>query len=274
MVTVKHNVKCKLFHWSIYILILCLIYGCMNSDSPDEQAENDSVLLFAAASTTNIVEEVVSLFERETGISIHLNLTSSSALAQQIESGADACLYFSANEKWMNYLDEKGFVGSRIDLCSNRLAIIVPSNSPIQIEQPSDLLSEKIEHISLAETEAAPAGVYARQALTSLGLWESVKSKVVQGSDVRRALLFVEQGEAEAGIVYTTDAAITDKVRVEIVLESNLHDHVVFPLALLKKKMNDESSRLLYEYFSSETATGIYMKYGFLALKNKNPEPR
>ena len=141
---------------------------------------------------------------------------SSSTLAQQIVHGAEADVLLSADTKWADYLADNGLVAQRRDLLGNRLVIVVPKDGKIDVRKPEDLLAAGIEHLALGEPQSVPAGRYAKQALSKLGLWPRLEAKVVPAGDVRQALAYVETGAAEAGIVYATDAAVSKRVRVAV----------------------------------------------------------
>ena len=168
-----------------------------------------SILFFAAASTQDAVREISNRFEAENQVPVALNFAASSTLAQQILAGAGGDLFLSANLHWVEEVMTEGLASRRRDLLGNRLVVIAPAGSGLQLRNPSDLLDPRIARLSLADPEGVPAGIYARDALRGLGLWQFLQSKVVRGSDVRQALFFVEQGEAEAGIVYATDLRIS-----------------------------------------------------------------
>ena len=182
----------------------------------------ETVLVFAAASTTDALNEIKAQFTKDSGIAVETSYAASSALAQQIVNGAEADLFISADTKWADYLANKDFVVRQQNLLGNRLVIVVPGNSKLDIKKPADLLAAGIEHLALGEPESVPAGRYAKQALTRLGLWDHLKDKVVSAEDVRHALTYVETAAAEAGIVYATDAAISKKVKIAVELPENV----------------------------------------------------
>ena len=158
-----------------------------------------SILFFAAASTQDAVREISSRFEAENQVPVTLNFAASSTLAQQILAGAGGDLFLSANVRWVEEVMSQGLASRRRDLLGNRLVVIAPAGSGLQLRKPSDLSDPKIARLSLADPEGVPAGIYARDALRGLGLWPSLRSKVVRGSDVRQALFFVERGRGGGG---------------------------------------------------------------------------
>lgn len=248
------------------LLVAVGLFGC--SEKPEEK-----VVVFGAASTTNALNEIKQRFAEEHGVEVQVSYASSSTLAQQIFNGAEADVFISADVRWADYLDEKGMVERRRELLGNRLVIVVPADSTIDVRGPADLLAAEIEHVALGDPDAVPAGVYAKEALSKLGLWEQVKDKVVAGADVRQALIYVETRAAEAGIVYGSDAAITDKVKVAVEIPAELTRPIRYPAMLLKHGAENPAAAAFYEYLSSPAAAAIFKKHGF-AVDDDVPEKR
>ncbi len=221
------------------------------------------VLLFAAASTTDAVEDLIETFQAEKGTRTLTSLASSSALAQQIMHGAAASVFLSANVEWVETLEKGDLVARRVDLLTNRLVLIAAVDSELTLKSIEELASLPIEHLALADPSAVPAGIYARQALASLGLWPSLETKVVAAADVRQALAYVAQGAAEAGIVYATDAAPSAGVRILLEVPASSHDPIIYPLVLLKEGQDRSSARALYEYLQSAPAAAVFNRFGF-----------
>ncbi len=231
-------------------------------------AQPNRVVLFAAASATDAVTEITAAFERETGTGVDCNFAASSALARQIETGAEADLFLSANEKWADVLQREGRIAMRVDLLGNVLVVVVPIDSRLAIGRLEDLTGADVARISLADPDSVPAGIYARQSLTRLGLWDRLQAKVVRGFDVRQALLFVERGEAEAGLVYATDAAISQAVRVALEIDPALSDPIRYPLALVKSGIERPAARQLFQYLQSDSASQVFRRFGFKIVEN------
>ena len=245
------------------LLSIMLIGGC--DSRPEQSQDQKTVIVFAAASTTNAVTDIAAQFTNKTDIEVTLNFASSSALAQQIESGADADVYISANQKWADYLEEKGLSAKQETILKNRIVIIVPADSSLSADSAEILLSSQIKNIAMGETSSVPVGRYGKQALEKLGLWEKVESKVTAAKDVRSALAYVETGAAEAGIVYSTDAAISDKVKVIYLFpEEAAKKPISYPAMLLKNAVNPEAGDRFFDFLKGSQAKAIFKQYGFI----------
>jgi molybdate transport system substrate-binding protein len=255
-----------LLHLAVSGLLGCKPQTRSEGAARAPQRSDQDVVLFGAASTANALDEIAREFHRDHKVRVRVSYASSATLARQIEDGAGADVFVSAAGEWADYLEEKGLVAQRRDLLTNRIVVIVPSGSTIDVKKPTDLLSGRIRHVALADPEAAPAGVYAKQALSKLGLWEQLKSKVVPGADVRQALSHVETGAAEAGIVYATDAAISTGVRVVIQLSPELTEPIRYPALLLREGQGNPAAVSLFEHLTSPAAAGLFQKHGFTVL--------
>lgn len=236
------------------------------SDSPAARAKRPGILVFAAASTTNALNEIKEQCAKASGVQVQTSYAASSTLARQIVEGADADLFLSADTKWSDYLAGKDLVVRRRDLLGNRLVIVVPADSKASIKRPEDLRAAGIEHLALGEPDSVPAGRYAKQALTKLGLWTQLQAKVVPAMDVRQALAYVETGAAEAGIVYATDAAISKKVKVVAEIPETLTEPIRYPIVLLKHGEGNATAESFYRYLASPEAEEVFRKHGFTVL--------
>jgi len=230
-------------------------------------ARSEQVLIFAAASTTDAVSEIIEEYRAATGDTIVASFAASSALARQIENGAPAHLYLSATPLWIDYLDERGLLvaGSRRDRLGNRLALIAPSDSLIDIALSADTsLLDLIGdgHLAMADPDHVPAGLYGRAALESLDLWQSVSAKVVRGNNVRAALALVERGEVPLGIVYRTDVGASDNSRIITLFPETTHPPIRYPLALVTGQETPEA-RVFYDHLLSPAAGAIFERHGF-----------
>jgi molybdate transport system substrate-binding protein len=231
-------------------------------------AAAEKVVVFAAASTTNALSDIGRLFtEKHLGTFIP-SFASSSTLAKQIENGAPADIYVSANLKWMDYLVQKKAVdtASRIDLLGNNLVLIAPKNSSLKkvdIKAGFDLAGLLHDGmLAMGDPSNVPAGIYGKQALERLGVWASISKKIASAKDVRAALVLVERAETPLGIVYATDAAISHKVKVVGIFPENSHPPIVYPVAIVAGARRPVVTRFL-KFLQSPEAKAIFVKYGF-----------
>jgi molybdate transport system substrate-binding protein len=228
-------------------------------------AAADEVKLFAAASLTDALKEVAAAFEAQSGHKVVLNPGASNDLARQIKAGAPADLFFSADEAQMDGLQAAGLVraADRRDVLSNVLVAIVPAGARAGIASPADLSS--VNRLALADPQAVPAGVYARTWLESIGSWDGVKDKVIPTLNVRAALAAVESENADAGIVYRTDALLSKRVRIAFEVARDRGPAIRYPLAPLAASTGP-STAALAAYLVSEPALAVYRRYGFVVL--------
>ncbi|MCH7313733.1 molybdate ABC transporter substrate-binding protein [Acinetobacter sp. ANC 3882] len=228
----------------------------------------DAITVYAAASLTNAVNELDTLYEQKNKTEVKTSYAGSSTLAKQIEAGAPADVFMSADVQWMDYLQNKQLVTptDRINLLGNRLVVITPKDRPIQLKMDKNFDPAKAIQGKLCtgDTKSVPVGKYAKQALTSLGWWDKVESKLVETEDVRAALNFVARGECQVGIVYATDAAISKDVVVAGVFPENTHPPIIYPVGLTKK--NADSIKF-YKFLQSGQAKTVFKKYGFTVLQ-------
>ena len=225
----------------------------------------DEVLVFAAASLTDVLQELGTAYERSAHDHVTFNFGASSDLARQITAGAPADVFFSADVARMEELERASLVErmERRNVLSNTLVIVTPADAKTVLSQPADL--KGVEHIALANPDSVPAGVYAKSYLESLGLWDALEAKVVPTLDVRAALAAVEGGHADAGIVYATDAATSKKVRVALRIPREQGPAIIYTLAPLKRSTKS-ATRALVHYLASQEAVSTYTRYGFIVL--------
>jgi molybdate transport system substrate-binding protein len=240
---------------SALVLAAGLALGC--NSTPGQP-----VRVFAAASTREALEEIAAKFRDRTGIPVELNFAASSALARQIEYGAGADLFLSADEAWADYLAGKNLVDKRRDLLSNQLVVVVSAQSRLNLRALADLKDPSVSRLALGGS-AVPAGRYAREALQHAGIWESIKDRVIEGADVRGALNLVRRGEAEAGIVYASDVVATSEVRVALEIKPDLHSPIRYPLVLVRQPVMKPGAVQLYEFLGTDDAMAIFRKFNF-----------
>lgn len=226
--------------------------------------------VFAAASLTDALKDVSAAWVAQGHAAPVTSFASSSTLARQIEQGAGASLFASADEQWMDELDKKGLIapGTRRDLLSNDLVLVVSARSPrtVAIGPGFDLAAVLGPDGRLAVGDPAhvPAGIYAEQALRKLGAWDAAEPRLARADSVRSALLLVERGEAPAGIVYATDAAVSPAVAIAGVFPADSHDKIAYPFALLRGADTDEA-RALLAFIEGPDARKLFVARGFKA---------
>lgn len=231
-------------------------------------AHADEIFVSAAASLTDVLKEISSGYQSKSKHTVKFNFGPSSGLARQIEEGAPSDLFFSADLPQMDNLDKNGRLepGSRKNLLSNQLVIIVPSDSKLAISSPKDLLKADVKKIALAEASSVPVGLYSSNYLTEEGLWERVKPKIVPVQDVRATLAAVESGNVEAGFVYKTDAAISKKVKIVYEVPTDKGPRITYPVAIVKESKRKNAARDFMTYLQSSTAKSTFKKFGFVVL--------
>ena len=232
------------------------------------RAGSDTLTVFAAASTTNAVTAIGAIFSQKDPVRCVSSFASSSTLAKQIENGAPADIFISANPNWMDYLAARQLIakGTRVDLLHNRIVLVVPCDSgagAVSIVKAFDLMGLVGDsRLAMGDPDHVPAGIYGKQALEWLGVWSAVEKRVARAKDVRAALALVERGEAAVGLVYATDAAISDKVRVIGTFPAASHAPIVYPVAVVAGKRSPATDRFMKLLQSPEAKT-VFIKYGF-----------
>jgi len=228
----------------------------------------EEVTVFAAASLADAVEEIGRAYERDSGSRVVVNVGASSDLARQILAGAGADLFFSADRAQMDVVEKAGLVraSDRVELLSNVLVVVVPADAPTRVSSPADLAL--LRRIALADPEAVPAGVYARSYLESIGLWPALKDRVIPTLNVRAALAAVESGNADAGLVYRTDAALSRRVRVAFTVTRERGPRIVYVLAPLAASRKPAALELARRLAGPEART-IFERYGFQVLASR-----
>lgn len=230
----------------------------------------EPVRVFAAASLTNALNDIAVQWQKEGHPKPSLAYGASSALAKQVEAGAPADVFASADLTWMDYLDQRGRIAtdSRANLLGNDLVLIVPKGKrfPVQVKPGFDIAGAFDGKLCTGEPGVVPVGIYAKQSLETLGWWKPLQGRIVGADDVRTALAFVERGECPLGIVYSTDAKISDKVEVLDRFPDSSHKPIVYPFAAVKNARPEARAFLQYLQ-ASPAATAIFERYGFTRLR-------
>lgn len=251
------------------VLFFSLLFLLVTSSV--SRAETPIVRVSAAASLADALKEINALYEKEKGAKVELNLGASSALARQIEAGAPVDVFFSADLAKMEALDKAGLIdqSTEEEQLGNALVVVAPVDSALTISSVKDLADEKVKRLVTGDPKAVPVGVYTKQYLEKLGLWESVGSKIVAAENVRAALAAVEAGNADAGFVYKTDAAISDRVKVIHEVPEGDAPKIIYPMAALKDAKNAAGAKDYLEFLDTPEAHEVFKKFGFVVL----PEP-
>jgi molybdate transport system substrate-binding protein len=234
------------------------------------QAPQSTITVLAAASLTDALQEIGRTYEAATGKHVALSFAGSMILAKQIEASSGADMFISADSESMDYMDAKGMIAkpSRQDILGNSLVLVAPaqSNVMLTIAQGFPLAAALGQgRLAMADVQTVPAGRYGKAALESLGVWNSVASRLAQGEDVRATLAYVARGEAPLGIVYATDARAEPKVRVVETFPANTHPPIVYPAALTKDAKPDAAQFITY--LKGPEASAVFQRAGFRVLR-------
>lgn len=249
----------------IAIGMMVLYAGLVPAKAPDK---TDTVTVFAAASTTNAMSDIGKRYVEQQKGRVRFSFAASSTLAKQIDNGAPADIYVSANVKWMEYLMSQKMIlpNSRVNLLGNRIVLIVPSQSALKHIniKPDFPLAGYLDdgRLAMGDPEHVPAGMYGKEALKRLKVWRQVKNKVAGMKDVRAALMMVERGEVPLGLVYSTDAAISSKVRIVGVFPPETHSPIIYPVAIVANHERPSVERFM-AFLKSAAARTVFEKYGF-----------
>jgi len=221
--------------------------------------------VFAAASLTDALKEIAPAYEATGENKLHFNFAGSNILARQIQESAPTDVFISADEAKMDALQKAGLILdiSRQALLSNTLVVVVGADSSLKLDSLQALTQSAIKRIALADPKGVPAGVYAQRYLEKIGLWDGVKDRVVPTENVRAALAAVEAGNADAGIVYKTDAGISKLVKIAYEVPASEGPDISYPAAVVKESAEPEAARDFLSYLRSDAATAVFKKYGF-----------
>lgn len=258
----------KRFARLLPLLLVCAL-PAVSGITRAEEPKKPATLVFAAASLTNVLGDLGAAWEKTSGTPVKLSFAASSVLARQIEAGSNADVFISADQEWMDYLQSRNLIAqpSRVNLVGNRLVLIAPADSKIELEikRGFDLAGALAGgRLSTGDPDTVPVGRYARSALMSLGAWDQVADRLVRADNVRSAMTFVARGEAPLGIVYATDAQIDPKVRVVGTFPDSSHAPITYPAAATAKAGPDAAAFVVF--LRSSEAAPIWKKYGFLEL--------
>ncbi|MFZ3200937.1 MAG: molybdate ABC transporter substrate-binding protein [Candidatus Acidiferrales bacterium] len=246
-------------------VVLCGILAATGFAVPQAAQQTAPITVSAAISLKDALDEIGSVYgHSHYGAKVTFNYGGSGTLQHQIEQGAPVDIFFPAAEKQMDALESEGLIlaGTRRDVATNVLVLIAPANSSL-VKNFQDLARPEIKVVALGEPATVPAGMYAQQTLDHLGLLAAVEKKTVYAKDVRQVLTYVETGNADAGIVYQTDARISSQVRVVATAPADSHEPIVYPVAIIKGSRNIPSAQAFLTYIAGAEARAIFVKHGF-----------
>jgi molybdate transport system substrate-binding protein len=257
------------------ILITCA-FGCGRSTQINTSSQATSSIaaalnpveltVCAGVGLTDALEEINDLYtQKNKNVKITPNFAAAGTLQKQIEQGAPADIFFTPGAKQMDALQNGGLIldGTRQDLLNNKVVLVVPANSNIGISDFTDLMDDEVQKIAIGDPEFVPAGTYGMQTLDLFGITEKIQTKLILCNDVRQVLNYVESGNVEAGLVYATDAAITDMVKVAATAPDEINRKIAFSIAVIKASKNVDIARDYIAFLSGDDAGIIFEKYGF-----------
>lgn len=253
--------KRGIYRYGVIFIVIIMLSAC--NSRPVEKIE---LTISAAVSLTESLEEIQTKYEaKNPNVKLNLNLGSSGMLQQQIEQGAPSDLFISAGQKQMQALIDKQLIDEehQTNLLTNELVLIVPTDATTSIKRLEDLEVSGIKKIAIGHPDSVPVGNYTKQALNAIQLWDKLQSKLVLAKDVRQVLTYVETGNADAGLVYKTDALSSDKVHTVLTVDPSTHQAIEYPIGIVKETKHMEEVKKLYNFILSSEASDIFVKNGF-----------
>ncbi|MDK2892658.1 molybdate ABC transporter substrate-binding protein [Methanohalophilus sp.] len=250
-------------------LIFLLIVVIFAVNIPQESDSKTEITVSAASSLTECFTEMEKEFEKANPeINVQLNLASSGSLRMQIEGLAPIDVFASASKKHMDLLEQQGLIDndSRRDFAENSLVMIIPTSSENSIMSPEDLINEAIKKVAIGDPETAPVGRYAKEALEVANLWDNISDKIVYAESVKQVLVYVENGEVEAGFVYMTDAMSADMDKIQVVAEIPVSTPISYPIAVIASSTEKEAAGNFVDFVLSDEGKAILKKHGFIVV--------
>ena len=250
----------------ILILLLCLSLSVLTGCGTGDQATSGELLISAAASLTDVIEELGDLYKNENeGLELNYSFASSGALQAQIEEGAPVDVFISAAEKQMDSLEEKDLIlkDTRKTILVNDLVLIKSKDSKLKIDKFMDILSPDVERIGIGDPASVPVGQYSQEVFDNLQIGDELKEKLVYANDVRTVLAWVESDEVDLGLVYATDAYTSEDINIIGSAPEGSHKAITYPVAVIKSSKNVQASMDFIDFLSTKEAKEIFEKYGF-----------
>lgn len=247
------------------ILPILFVVSCSPNGESTRTEDATPLMVSAAISLTDALEDIKKVYQKNHNVAITFNLGGSGKLAQQIKHGAPSDVFISANQYWMDTLENEALIieETRESVTRNRIVLISKRESNLSVSEMKDINNEKVKRIAIGNPASVPAGKYAKQTLKSLHLWESIEDRLVYAKDVRQVLTYVETGNAELGFVYASDALLSDEVQVVATAKPTTHDPIIYPAAVIAGTKQKEAAKTFVEFLKTEKAQEIFKKYGF-----------
>lgn len=258
----------------IILSLLILLHSCNKSQQKQSPGTTEKLTLLVAASLTDVITALADSAEKDLGVELKLNLSSSGTLARQITEQIPCDIFISASKRWMDYIDEKGFSipETRCIPAQNKLVLIAPTGK--KIPEPFALInlaSSLDSRLSIGDPAHVPAGKYAVESLHSLKMYHLVSDQILPAKDVRSALMVVELGEANFGIVYKTDAVRSTRVNILAIFPDSTHQPINYHAAVLKSSQKKNTAKKVLDYFTSEQSKKVWAGYGFTIVEKSPP---
>lgn len=249
----------------IFSLAIVLTTGAVFAHAAEIQ-------VYAAASLTDTLTEIGQNYEKASGDKVLFNFAASSLLARQIQEGAPADLFISADEEKMDGLEKKNLIlkETRVSLLSNTLVIVAEKDSPLSIQSSKEIAEAKIKKIALAEPQSVPAGIYAKKYLKSIGVWDQVIGRIIPTENVRAALAAVEYGNVDLGIVYKTDASISKRTKIIYEVPEKECPKISYPFAVVSGSKQPEAAKQFLDHLASPEGLRVFEKFGFIHLEKES----
>ncbi len=248
------------------LLVTAALLGPLRAHPGGLPAPKQEITVSAAVSLKDALDEIARLYRTgKPDVAVHFNLGGSGTLQRQIEQGAPVDVFISASPAEMDNLEAKGLLsaGTRTNLVANQVVLIVPV-STTNVTSFQDLALPHVKLIAIGEPQTVPAGKYAQQVLTHLGLYDRLKPRFVLAKDVRQVLTYVATGNADAGIVYATDARVSSKVKIVATAPAGSHSPVIYPMAIVKDSRDTSNAKKFETFLQKPAAQSVFQKYGFL----------
>lgn len=235
------------------------------AEATEDEGEPVELMVSAAVSLTDALEDIQEVYEEENNVELTFNLAGSGTLAQQIQQGAPADVFISANQDWMDTLEDEDLIieGTRADVTGNSIVLITQDDSDIDYSSFEDISADDLDQIAVGNPESVPAGNYTKQTLNSIDLWDELEEEIILAKDVRQVLTYVESGNADIGFVYESDALTSDKVKILANSDPEWHDSIIYPGAVIADTKHEDEATDFFNYMLTDEAQNVLKEYGF-----------